>query len=155
MMESVSGVVSSTVICVRLFGPLEVSRRLLDGCWQVVKKDEWTMGTPPRSVLKRLLTTPGRRLSRSDIEDDLWPDAGMDLADRNLANALMVLLPLLAAYRKLAVPCVAVVIFSAFTSFPPPFPPVRNGDPGTSVSAPLLGLTFKMETVLGEKLSLV
>ena len=72
-----------------------------------------------------------------------------------MANALMVLLPLLAAYRKLAVPCVAVVIFSAFTSFPPPFPPVRKGDPGISVSAPLLGLTLKTETVLGEKLSLV
>ena len=72
-----------------------------------------------------------------------------------MAKALMVPLPLLAAYRKLVVPRVAVVMFSAFTSFPPPFPPVRKGEPGISVSAPLLGLTLKTETVLGEKLSLV
>lgn len=91
MMEAASSVGSSTVICVRLFGPLEVSRRRPDGSWQIVKKDEWNQGTPPRSVLKRLLTTPGRRLARSDIEDDLWPDAGMELADRNLSNALMVI----------------------------------------------------------------
>lgn len=91
MMEAVSDVLSSPRIRVRLFGPLEVSRCLPDGSWQVVKKAEWTLGTPPRSVLKRLLTTPGRRLSRSDIEDDLWPDTGMELAMQNLSNALMVL----------------------------------------------------------------
>lgn len=53
------------------------------------------MGTPPRSVLKRLLTTSGRRLSRLDLEDDLWPAAEMELAEKNLANALTVLRRLL------------------------------------------------------------
>ncbi|HEU5383357.1 MAG TPA: BTAD domain-containing putative transcriptional regulator [Ktedonobacteraceae bacterium] len=90
-MESAYGVSSSTMVCVRLFGPLEVSRRLADGSWQVVKKEAWTLGTPPRSALKRLLTTPGRRLSRGDIEDDLWPDAGVELAGQHLSNALMVI----------------------------------------------------------------
>lgn len=90
-MESVYGVSSSTIICVRLFGPLEVSRRGPDGSWQTVKKEEWNQGTPPRSVLKRLLTTPGRHLSRVDIEDDLWPETDAELADRNLSNALMVI----------------------------------------------------------------
>ena len=89
-MES-SGIAASTVVRVCLFGPLEVSRRENDGSWQLVKKDEWSQGTPPRSVLKRLLTMPGRRLSRSDLEDDLWPDARMELADHNLSNALMVI----------------------------------------------------------------
>lgn len=84
------GVLPSTLICVHLFGPLEVSRRAADGSWQLVKKDEWSLGTPPRSVFRRLLTTSGRRLSRSDIEDDLWPEIGIELADRNLSNALMV-----------------------------------------------------------------
>jgi DNA-binding SARP family transcriptional activator len=41
-------------------------------------------------VFKRLLTTPGRRLSRLDIQEDLWPEASMELADRYLNNAVMV-----------------------------------------------------------------
>ncbi len=90
-MDPAYGVSPSTMICVRLFGPLEVSRRGQDGNWQVVKKDEWNQGTPPRSVFKRLLTTPGRHLSRVDIEDDLWPETGTELADHNLSNALMVI----------------------------------------------------------------
>lgn len=89
-MVEAHGISASTVVCVRLFGPLEVSRRF-DGNWQVVPKSAWTLGTPPRSVLKRLLTTPGRRLSRSDIEDDLWPGASMELASHNLHNGLMVI----------------------------------------------------------------
>ncbi len=88
-MES-SGVSSSTVVCVRLFGPLEVTRRAPGGNWQVVKKEQWGYGTPPRSVLKRLLTTPGRHLSRSDIQDDLWPTTGPELASQHLSNGLMV-----------------------------------------------------------------
>ncbi len=89
-MES-SGVSSSTVVCVRLLGPLEVTRPTPSGNWQAVKKEAWVLGTPPRSVLKRLLTTPGRHLSRSDIQDDLWPTIGMELATQNLSNGLMVI----------------------------------------------------------------
>ncbi len=68
-------------IRVRLLGPLEVSRLGLDGNWKVVEKTAWGKGTPARSVFKRLLTVPGRRLSRGDIQDQLWPGIGMQLAE--------------------------------------------------------------------------
>src|SRR5258707_10346754 len=89
-MESTHLVSPLPVVRVRLFGPLEVSRRNPDGSWQVVDRKAWGKGTPPRSVFKRLLTAPGRRLSRLDIQEDLWPEASMDLADRYLNNAVMV-----------------------------------------------------------------
>ena len=89
-MESTHLVLPSPVVRVRLLGPLEVSRRFPDGSWQAVERKAWDKGTPPRSVFKRLLTTPGRRLSRLAIQEDLWPEASMELADRYLNNAVMV-----------------------------------------------------------------
>jgi DNA-binding SARP family transcriptional activator len=77
--------------CLRVFvyGPLEVWEREASGTWKQVNKDAWGKGRPVRSVFKRLLVAPGRRLSRGAIQDDLWPDAeNFELADKNVYNAI-------------------------------------------------------------------
>ncbi len=73
---------------VYLHGPLEAWKREASGTWKLVEKGEWGKGKPARSVFKRLLATPGRRLSRGKIQDDLWPDLDFELADSYLYNAI-------------------------------------------------------------------
>lgn len=82
---------SSALIRVRVYGPLEVSRCLSDGTWHMIERSEWGPGTPQRNVFKRLLTAPGRRLVRADLQDDLWPEMSMELADHHLSNALTII----------------------------------------------------------------
>lgn len=80
---------SSCRLCVFLHGPLEVWKREDSGVWKQVDKDSWGKGRPARSVFKRLLIAPGRRLSRGSIQDDLWPDTeNFELADKNVYNAV-------------------------------------------------------------------
>src|SRR5215471_12970746 len=64
----------------------------------------------------------------------------------SIRNALMVPSWLFAAYRKLLPPPLAVAIFPALTSLPPPLPPVANGEPASSVKLPS-AFTWKAETV--------
>jgi DNA-binding SARP family transcriptional activator len=72
-----------------LHGPLEVWKRTADGAWKLVEKEGWGKGRPARSVFKRLLAAPGRRLSRGAIQDDLWPDTeNFELADKTVYNAI-------------------------------------------------------------------
>ncbi len=72
-----------------LYGPLEVWKRTADGIWKPVEKEAWGKGRAARSVFKRLLVSPGRRLSRGAIQDDLWPDTEhFELADKNVYNAI-------------------------------------------------------------------
>lgn len=75
-------------IRVHLFGPLEVSRRNADGTWTVVPKEEWGKYKSSRSVFKRLLAAPARRLSRGKLLEDLWPEIDGELADTYLYNAI-------------------------------------------------------------------
>ena len=89
-MEAIARV-SSPLVQVRLLGPLKVSRPTPDGTWETVDRKLWGAGTPTRSVLKRLLTAPERRMARSDIQDALWPRSSMELADRYLNNASVIL----------------------------------------------------------------
>jgi DNA-binding SARP family transcriptional activator len=72
-----------------LHGPLELWKREASGAWKLVEKDAWGKGRAARSVFKRLLVSPGRRLSRSAIQDDIWPDVeNFELADKNTYNAI-------------------------------------------------------------------
>ncbi|MBV9707543.1 MAG: hypothetical protein JO125_09065 [Chloroflexi bacterium] len=74
---------------VYVHGPLEVWKREPSGTWTRVDKDAWGKGRVARSVFKRLLTAPGRRLSRGAIQDDLWPDTqDFELAEKNTYNAV-------------------------------------------------------------------
>ena len=80
---------SSCRLRVFVHGPLEVWKREASGAWKLVDKDAWGKGRPVRSVFKRLLVAPGRRLSRGSIQDDLWPDTeNFELADKNVYNAI-------------------------------------------------------------------
>jgi two-component SAPR family response regulator len=72
-----------------LYGPLEVWKRTADGTWKPVEKEAWGKGRPARTVFKRLLATPGRRLSRGRLQEDIWPDMeDFELADKYLYNAI-------------------------------------------------------------------
>ncbi len=74
---------------VYLYGPLEVWKREVSGTWTRVEKGAWGKGRVGRSVFKRLLAAPGRRLSRGAIQDDLWPDSGdFELAEKSTYNAI-------------------------------------------------------------------
>jgi DNA-binding SARP family transcriptional activator len=80
---------SSCRLRVFLYGPLEVRKRTADGTWKPVEKEAWGKGRVARSVFKRLLAAPGRRLSRGAIQDDLWPEIeNFELADKNVYNAI-------------------------------------------------------------------
>ena len=80
---------SSCRLRVFVHGPLEVWKREGSSPWKLVGKDAWGKGRPARSVFKRLLVAPGRRLSRGSIEEDLWPDSeNFELADKMVYNAI-------------------------------------------------------------------
>jgi hypothetical protein len=53
---------------------LEIWKKDLSDAWKLVPKDKWKNSKPARAVFKRLLVQPGRRLTRSTIEDDIWSD---------------------------------------------------------------------------------
>lgn len=73
---------------VRLLGPFEVSRCSTDGTWVLIEKEAWGKGRYARSILKRLLCAPKRRLSRGTLQEDLWPEAEPELADQYVNNAI-------------------------------------------------------------------
>jgi DNA-binding SARP family transcriptional activator len=80
---------ASVQVCVYLLGPLELAKRDSSGTWKLVSKDRWKNSKPARSVFKRLLVQPGRRLSRCTLEDDLWPQtADFELATKSVYNAI-------------------------------------------------------------------
>ncbi|WP_069806307.1 AfsR/SARP family transcriptional regulator, partial [Thermogemmatispora onikobensis] len=72
-----------------LFGPLLVFQRSPDLSWLPLPKHAWGKGRPARSVFKRLLLSPSRRLSRCTLQDDLWPSPDDALSlDKTLYNAI-------------------------------------------------------------------
>ncbi|HEU5382432.1 MAG TPA: BTAD domain-containing putative transcriptional regulator [Ktedonobacteraceae bacterium] len=66
---------ASVVVRVYLLGPLEIWKKDPSGTWKLVPKDPWRKSRPARSTLKRLLVQPGRRLSREQLVDDVWPES--------------------------------------------------------------------------------
>ena len=80
---------SSCRLRVYVHGPLEIWKRDASSTWHLVEKEAWGKGRPARSVFKRLLVAPGRRLSRSAIQDDLWPELeDFEQADKTVYNAI-------------------------------------------------------------------
>ncbi|RAQ94804.1 bacterial transcriptional activator domain-containing protein [Thermogemmatispora tikiterensis] len=75
-----------------LFGPLQVWLRDPSHSWRLLDKHAWGKGRSARSVFKRLLLAPSRRLSRCSLQDDLWssPDDALSL-DKTLYNAINLL----------------------------------------------------------------
>jgi DNA-binding SARP family transcriptional activator len=76
---------ASVLVRVHVLGPLEVSKRDQSGTWKLVPKDTWKNSKPARSILKRLLVQPGRRLSREQLADDVWSESG---AEPDVYNAI-------------------------------------------------------------------
>ncbi|MDQ2904327.1 MAG: hypothetical protein M3Y81_12310 [Chloroflexota bacterium] len=80
---------ASCRLWVFVHGPLAVWRRSAEDAWEPVEKEVWGKGRPARSVFKRLLAAPGRRLSRGTLQEDIWPDMqDFELADKSLYNAI-------------------------------------------------------------------
>ncbi len=65
---------ASVLVRVYLLGPLDICKRDTSGIWKLVAKEQWKKSKPARTIFKRLLVQPGRRLSRGTIEDDLWAE---------------------------------------------------------------------------------
>lgn len=70
---------------VLLHGPLAVFKRSPDGGWKPVV---WGQSRIARTVFRRLLAAPGRRLSRGQLVDDLWPESDFEAADSSLQVAI-------------------------------------------------------------------
>ncbi|HLG61209.1 MAG TPA: BTAD domain-containing putative transcriptional regulator [Ktedonosporobacter sp.] len=80
---------ASVVVRIYLFGPLEIWKKDPSGAWKLVPKDKWKNSKPARAVFKRLLVQPGRRLSRSTIEDDVCSESdNFELSTKNVYNAI-------------------------------------------------------------------
>jgi DNA-binding SARP family transcriptional activator len=75
---------NSALVHVKLLGVFYVEKRTNQGDWEPIEKTAWE-SSYARPLFKRLLSTRGRRATRSDIIDDLWGDN--PLADRYLNNA--------------------------------------------------------------------
>lgn len=73
------------LVRVWLLGPFQVEARRDDGTWETIHT--WDRGYA-RPLLRRLLCSPGRRVERNTILDDLWPDpASPDSIERYLNDA--------------------------------------------------------------------
>jgi hypothetical protein len=89
VMQLGQDVPASALVCVYLLGPLAVATRDPAGTWKLVPKEKWKNSKPARSVFKRLLVQPGRRLARCTIEDDLWPQTDdFEFATKQVYNAI-------------------------------------------------------------------
>ena len=73
---------------VYLFGLLAVSTRADDGGWTLIERGAWGSNDYPQSVLKRLLATPGQRLSRGRLVEELWPDLDEERVDNYLDKSI-------------------------------------------------------------------
>lgn len=91
MMLQDQDIPSSCQVRVYLFGPLEVLKREAGGIWKPIEKKQWRDSKPARRVFKRLLAQPGRRLSRSRLQDEIWPNLDFELADKYLYNAMSII----------------------------------------------------------------
>src|SRR5581483_2955119 len=89
VMQLEQDIPDSALVRVYLLGPLEIWKRDPSGTWKLVTKDKWKNSKPARSVFKRLLVQPGRRLARSTIEDDIWSESeNFELVAKSAYNAI-------------------------------------------------------------------
>ena len=79
---------ASALVRVSLLGPLEVYKRDQSGTWKLVPEDKWKNSRPARSVLKRLLVQPGRRLSREQLADDVWSESDSEPTGTTVYSAI-------------------------------------------------------------------
>ncbi|MGH2479867.1 MAG: AfsR/SARP family transcriptional regulator, partial [Ktedonobacteraceae bacterium] len=88
-MQMEQDIPASVVVRVYVLGPLEIWKKDPSGIWKLLTKDKWKNSKPARSIFKRLLVQPGRRLARSTIEDDVWSESdNVELATKNVYNAI-------------------------------------------------------------------
>lgn len=80
---------ASAQVRVYVLGPLELWKKDASGAWKQVPKSQWKNNRPARSVFKRLLVQPGRRLTRGTIEDDIWAEAeNLEAVPKQVYNAI-------------------------------------------------------------------
>ncbi len=87
-MQMEQDIPASALVRVSLLGPLEVYKRDASGAWKLVSEDKWKNSRPARSVLKRLLVQPGRRLSREQLADDVWSESGSEPTGTTVYSAI-------------------------------------------------------------------
>lgn len=87
-MQMEQDIPASALVRVSLLGPLEVYKRDQSGTWKLVPEDKWKNSRPARSVLKRLLVQPGRRLSREQLADDVWSESGSEPTGTTVYSAI-------------------------------------------------------------------
>src|SRR5205814_10079052 len=76
----------SVLVRVWLLGPFQVEWRTDAAPWETIEKSAWE-GSYARLLFKRLLCASGRRSTRSELIDDLWPERSLALAEKYLNNA--------------------------------------------------------------------
>ncbi len=87
-MQMEQDIPASALVRVYLLGPLEVYKQDQSGTWKLVPEDKWKNSRPARSVLKRLLVQPGRRLSREQLADDVWSESGSEPTGTTVYSAI-------------------------------------------------------------------
>ena len=88
-MQVEQDVPDSALVRVCLLGPLEIWKKDAEGAWKPVTKEQWKNSKLARSVFKRLLVQPGRRLARGTIEEDVWSEADdFEATAKNVYNAI-------------------------------------------------------------------
>ncbi len=76
----------SALVRVWLLGPFQVEWRTDAATWETIEKSAWE-GSYARLLFKRLLCASGRRSTRSELIDDLWPERSLAMAEKYLNNA--------------------------------------------------------------------
>jgi DNA-binding SARP family transcriptional activator len=88
VMQMEQDIPASALVRVYLLGPLEVYKRDQSGSWKLVPENKGKNSRPARSVLKRLLVQPGRRLSREQLADDVWSESGSEPTGTTVYSAI-------------------------------------------------------------------
>ncbi|MBO0790397.1 MAG: tetratricopeptide repeat protein [Ktedonobacteraceae bacterium] len=82
----VTQVAASPLLRIYLLGQFRIERKI-QGEWQITDSRPWHRRRA-RALLGCLLSNPGRRLSREQIMDMLWPDLDIDIAANRLNGAV-------------------------------------------------------------------
>jgi DNA-binding SARP family transcriptional activator len=91
VMQLEQDIPASVLVLVYLLGPLEVYKRDASSAWKLVPEAKWKNSRPARSVLKRLLVQPGRRLSREQLADDVWSESRSEPSGTTVYNTISVI----------------------------------------------------------------
>lgn len=77
---------SAVLVRVWMLGEFRIECREHNATWKAIEKSVWA-NNYGRHLLKRLLCSTNRRVARSDLLEDLWPNTPMQLAERYLNSA--------------------------------------------------------------------